>query len=71
MKIRMNRRRHISAGASLHPGHPPSARRGQALVEYVIMTVLFLSAVAILAVFLYTFKAHGGRILDLVASEYP
>jgi len=44
---------------------------GQAMVEYLITAGMLIVAVAILAVFLYTFKEHGGRVLDLVASEYP
>ena len=48
-----------------------SQRRGQAMIEYLIVTVLLLSVVAILAVLLYTFKQHSGRVLDLAASEYP
>jgi len=48
-----------------------AARRGQAMIEYVVISAMLLAAVAILAVFLYTFKQHGGRVLDLVAYEYP
>lgn len=44
---------------------------GQAMVEYMIIAGMLIAAVAILAVFLYTFKEHGGRVLDLAASEYP
>jgi hypothetical protein len=48
-----------------------SQRRGQAMIEYIIVAGLLLSVVAILAVLLYTFKQHSGRVLDLAASEYP
>ena len=48
-----------------------SNKHGQAMIEYVIIAGMLLAAVAILAVFLYTFKEHSGRVLDLVASEYP
>jgi len=41
------------------------------MIEYVVTTGMLIAAVAIFAVFLYTFKEHGGRVLDLVASEYP
>lgn len=41
------------------------------MVEYIIVTVMLISAVVILSVFLYVFKEEGGRILDLAASEYP
>ena len=46
-------------------------RGGQAAVEYMIMAGMLVLAATIFAVFLYTFKEHGGRVLDLVASEYP
>jgi hypothetical protein len=48
-----------------------SQRRGQAMIEYVIITGILLSTVTILAVLLYVFKQHSGRVLDLAASEYP
>ncbi len=41
------------------------------MIEYLVVTAMLLSIVAILAVFLYTFKEHSGRVLDLAASEYP
>ena len=41
------------------------------MVEYVIVAGILVTTVAIMAVFLYTFKQFGGRVLDLVASEYP
>ena len=47
------------------------ARSGQVMVEYAIVTGMLLAAVAIFAVFLYTFREQAGRVLDLVASEYP
>ena len=44
---------------------------GQAMVEYMVTAVMLIATVAILSVFLYTFKETGGRVLDLVAYEYP
>ena len=44
---------------------------GQAMVEYAITAGILISTVAILSVFLYTFREYAGRILDMVASEYP
>ncbi len=41
------------------------------MIEYLIMAAMLIAAVAILAVFLYTFKEQSGRVLDLAASEYP
>jgi hypothetical protein len=52
-------------------GRYGGARRGQTSVEYLITAGMLIASVAILAVFLYTFKEYGGRVLDLVASEYP
>ncbi len=48
-----------------------SQRRGQAMIEYLIIASMLIGASAILAVFLYTFKEQSGRVLDLAASEYP
>jgi hypothetical protein len=41
------------------------------MIEYVIVAAMLVAATAILAVFLYSFREFGGRVLDLVASEYP
>jgi len=46
-------------------------RSGQVMIEYVIVAAMLVGATAILAVFLYSFREFGGRVLDLVASEYP
>lgn len=51
--------------------HSRGARGGQTALEYLITAGMLIASVAILAVFLYTFKEYGGRVLDLVASEYP
>ena len=52
-------------------GEKRTGRAGQTLVEYVIVAGVLMAAVAVLSVFLYTFREHSGRILDLVSSEYP
>ena len=44
---------------------------GQTIVEYVIIAGMMIATVAILAVFLYVFREHSGRVLNLLASEYP
>jgi hypothetical protein len=46
-------------------------KSGQAMVEYAVVLGMLLATLAILAVFLATFSQYGGRVLDLVASEYP
>jgi Flp pilus assembly pilin Flp len=47
------------------------SRKGQAAVEYALTAGMLIIAITVLAVFLYAFKEHGGRVLDLAASEYP
>ncbi len=46
-------------------------RSGQAMVEYMVATGLLLGTLAMLALVLYVFKEYGGRVLDLVAYDYP
>ena len=50
--------------------HRPG-RWGQAMVEYMVATGLLLGTLAMLALLLYVFKEYGGRVLDLVAYDYP
>lgn len=45
--------------------------RGQAMVEYTIMAGLLMASLAVMTLFLQTFKEYGFRILDLLSSEYP
>jgi uncharacterized protein (UPF0333 family) len=45
--------------------------RGQILLEYAIIAGILLAAVAVLSIFLYTFRENGDRILNLVSAEYP
>lgn len=46
-------------------------KRGQTLLEFVMILAVTLGLVVSLGFFMYVFKEHGGRILDLVSSEYP
>ena len=41
------------------------------MTEYVVVAGMVLASVLVLGLLLYAFKEYGGRILDLVASEYP
>ncbi len=50
---------------------PRSKKAGQAATEFVVVAGMVLAMVGITALFLYTFKEYGGRILNLLASEYP
>jgi len=46
-------------------------KRGQAMVEFMVVAGMVMASLAILWVFLDTFKDYGTRVLNLVASEYP
>ncbi len=41
------------------------------MLEYVMVLAMTLGLIVTLGFFLYVFKEHGGRILDLVSSVYP
>ena len=41
------------------------------MVEYLLTAAVLLSIVAVMAVFLFSVKEQGGRVLNLVASDYP
>ena len=47
------------------------SKSGQAMTESMLVAVMLTAMVAITALLLYVFKEWGGRILDLVSSEYP
>jgi len=51
--------------------HPLSRKSGQAMIEYVAVAAMLIATVAILAVFLYTFREQGDRVLELVGYDYP
>ncbi len=46
-------------------------RAGQTTTEFVIMTAMVTLMLVILSLLLYTFKEYGGRVLNLVGSEFP
>jgi hypothetical protein len=46
-------------------------RSGQTTTEFVIVAAMTTLSVVILALFLWTFRQYGGRMLELVASEFP
>lgn len=50
---------------------PKFRKRGQAMTEYMVMAGMMVAMVAILALLLYVFKEYGGRVLNLVSSEFP
>ena len=41
------------------------------MVEYAIVAGILVATVALLSLFLYTFKEYSGRVIDLVAAENP
>jgi len=41
------------------------------MVEYIIVAGVLVASIAVLSVFLYTFREQSGRVLDLVAWDYP
>jgi len=47
------------------------SKRGQAMIEYVIVFVLLMGAAGVFAAFLYTVRQQSDRTLGLVASDYP
>ncbi len=46
-------------------------RSGQAMIEYLLIAAVVITTVAILALLLYAFREQSGRVIDLVASDYP
>ena len=50
---------------------PKSGKRGQTMVEFMVVAGMVMASLAILTVFLATFKEYGTRVLNLVGSEYP
>lgn len=41
------------------------------MLEFLLVTAVVLAMTSILAVLLFTTRERGGRVLELVASEYP
>ena len=46
-------------------------RSGQAMIEYIVCAAILVMLTGLLALLLVTVRESGGRVLDLVASEYP
>ena len=46
-------------------------RSGQVMLEYAIVAGILVAVVAMLALFLYTFKEEGGRVMDLISADFP
>ena len=41
------------------------------MVEFVVVAGMLLATMAIMMIFLGTFREYGTRVLNLVGSEYP
>ena len=48
-----------------------SQKSGQTMIEYIVVTCLFLGLMVVMGVFVYALRQHSDRVLDLVASDYP
>lgn len=46
-------------------------RSGQAMTEYVLVMGTTIGVLVMMALLFYTFKEYGGRIINLISSEYP
>jgi len=44
---------------------------GQAMLEYIVVFGMSMGILILLGMFFYVFKEQGGRVLELIASEYP
>lgn len=42
-------------------------KRGQAMVEYLVATAVFLAMLGVCAVLVYVFREYGNRVLDIIA----
>ena len=62
--------RHIVALVKMVLRRGPG-RSGQAMVEFVVVAGMLLASVAMVLLFLTTFREYGTRVLELAGSEYP
>ncbi len=46
-------------------------KSGQVMLEYVIAAGMLVGVLSMLALFLYTFKEQGTRVLDLISADFP
>ncbi len=46
-------------------------RRGQAMIEYIVVAGLLLTTVALCALMLHALRQQSARVLELVASDSP
>lgn len=48
-----------------------SSKSGQAMLEFVMVLAMSLGVILTLGFFIYVFKEHGGRVLDIISAPYP
>jgi hypothetical protein len=46
-------------------------KSGQSMLEYIMVVAMSLGIIVILGIFFVTFKEYGGRMMEIVSSEYP
>ena len=46
-------------------------KRGQSMLEYLMVMVMSMGIIVMLGLFYVTYKEYGGRMMELVSSEYP
>ena len=52
-------------------GNQADRKAGQVMLEYVIVAGMLVAVLSMLALFLYTFKEQGARVLDLISADFP
>ena len=61
----------FNAGHSKRVRPDGRGKRGQAMLEYVLVFAALLALSAVCALCIYAVRQQSNRSLDLVASEYP
>ena len=46
-------------------------KSGQAMIEYLVIAVMLISALGFGAYTLYALRSQSSRVIELAASEYP
>ncbi|MDF3129704.1 hypothetical protein P0Y35_10905 [Kiritimatiellaeota bacterium B1221] len=46
-------------------------KNGQSMLEYIMVLAMTLGILVTLGFFIAVFKDYGGRILEIVSSDYP
>ena len=48
-----------------------ATKRGQAMIEFVVVAGILTLTVVVFGLYLYTFREQGTRVLDLIGADYP